>query len=214
MLVRMPDLLAGAVIREALRLNFNLSDTETSPEWKDFKNFNPLSIVSLILDTNALITQAVEEKKANYRQRKLTEQQSAPYITRACACAPALGSNQVREVTSKGVTKIGSISSKEDMNEYNNACAREAFKSSASGDTLSPFDRFIQFLHDRCPNVIAARNFSHLITPMEFDRLRARFSAETIANAAVAIDNRRDLLPKYSNFYATLRNWCARDVKS
>lgn len=78
-------------------------------------------------------------------------------------------------------------------------------------DPSSPFGMFTQWLQEKCPYISNPRNLQQ-ITAAEFDKLKAKYSSETIAKTLLNIENRKDLRKTYVNLYRTLLNWLKNET--
>ena len=78
---------------------------------------------------------------------------------------------------------------------------------SESTHTNSACGKFDIWLSEHCPYI-----FKHykLLSDAEFEKLKAQYGSEAIANECENIENRVDLRKKYSNLYRTLLNWLKR----
>lgn len=58
------------------------------------------------------------------------------------------------------------------------------------------------------------KNFEHLITEKELNKLLESYEKQTIVDTIANIESRKDLRKKYSNLYRTLLNWLKKEVKN
>ncbi len=75
----------------------------------------------------------------------------------------------------------------------------------------TPYENFMSWMKDNAPEVY--RNFGHKMTQTEYDRIRGIIDKTALVDYVLAMENRKDLVKKYSSLYLTLRNWIRRDEK-
>lgn len=75
----------------------------------------------------------------------------------------------------------------------------------------SQYENFMSWMKDKAPAVY--RNFGRRMTEHEYERIRTIIDKADLVDYVLTIENRKDLLKKYSSLYLTLRNWIRRDEK-
>lgn len=78
-------------------------------------------------------------------------------------------------------------------------------------DASRPLTLFEGWLKRECPYI---SGHYKLLTEAEFEKLKAEYGSEAIADVCQQIENRKDLRSKYTNLYRTLLNWLKRNANS
>lgn len=90
--------------------------------------------------------------------------------------------------------------------ESTNVDKKETAVSSCSHD----YNKFLNWLSQNAPYCGNPKNFPQQITETEFDKLKARYTGNQIADIIEELENRKDLRKRYTNLYRTVLNWAKR----
>jgi len=94
---------------------------------------------------------------------------------------------------------------------YNNETNSFGISKYNADDYISDDKDYIRFrtwMKENCPICDSEDNFNiSRITSSEFIKLKEKFSGQEIADTILAIENRKDLIGKYSSLYITVNNW-------
>ncbi len=109
-----------------------------------------------------------------------------------------------------GKTKSDQVNDQvsDQVNDQVNEVAQELPEVTIISHTKSACEAFCEWLKKECPYI--ASHYK-LMSEAEFEKLKAEYDSQAIAEQCLNIENRVDLRKKYSNLYRTLLNWLKRN---